>query len=424
MSGHEDFEQLCALAATGDLTAEEFVRLRQHLHECSMCRDAYSEFHGLIYDGLAKLAPPPRPSWFAGRFGLKARLLDRIRREGIEVPRSTPAEFKRVLIPAAMTAGIFISAFAGYSWRGMHIPAPPPPEAGSKPSDGELAALTRRVGDLEQQLAAARSFAAPPPDPQPTADVARKRELTDEISALRHDYQTALQAKQRLEDSAAALSLQIERLSTELRAAHAESAGLKEKVRETEVLLARAQQDLEPLRIARGTDTRIIAQQQARLEELAARVREQSETVQREQELLAAGKDIRDLMSARNLRIVDVQDVGAPGTKRSIPGRIFYTQGKSLIFYAYDLQNRGNLEKVSFQVWGKRDGRSQPARSLGILYVDDAAQKRWVMKFEDPDVLAQIDQVFVTAEPRGGSSRPTGKQLLSAAFLNDQANHP
>jgi len=82
------------------------------------------------------------------------------------------------------------------------------------------------------------------------------------------------------------------------------------------------------------------------------------------------------------------------------------------------------VEKVAFQVWGKRDGRSQPARSLGIFYVDDSAQKRWVMKFEDPDVLTQIDQVFVTAEPAGGSRQPTGKQLLTAAFLNEAPNHP
>jgi hypothetical protein len=421
VSGHEDFEQLCALAATGDLTVEEFARLRQHLYECSICRAAYREFHGLICNGLTGLAPAPRPRWFAGGFGLKPRFLDRMRKEGIELPRSNGAALRRVVIPAAVTACILVSAFAGYWLRGLNISAPAPEEVRSKPPGGELAALTGRVSDLERQLAEARAFVSPPTNPQPAADLARQRKLTDEINAL---HQTALQGKQRLEESAGALSSEIERLGAELRSSHAESAGLKEKLRETELRLARANQDLEPQRIARDADTRTTAQQQARLEELAARVREQSETIQRERELIAAGKDIRDLMGARNLRIVDVQDVGAPGTKRSIPGRIFYTQGKSLIFYAYDLQNRGNVEKTAFQVWGKRDGRSQPARSLGILYVDDAAQKRWVMKFEDPDVLAQIDQVFVTAEPRGGSSRPTGKQLLSAAFLNDQANHP
>ena len=93
-------------------------------------------------------------------------------------------------------------------------------------------------------------------------------------------------------------------------------------------------------------------------------------------------------------------------------------------FYAYDLHNKGNVTKGDFQVWGKREGRSQPPRSLGILYVDDSTTNRWVLKFEDPGVLAQIDQVFVTVEPPGGSMRPTGKQLLAAAFLNEEPNHP
>jgi hypothetical protein len=50
------------------------------------------------------------------------------------------------------------------------------------------------------------------------------------------------------------------------------------------------------------------------------------------------------------------------------------------------------------------------AVSLGIFYVDDQKQNRWVLKFEDPRVLAEIESVFVTVEPQGGSARPTGLQ--------------
>jgi len=73
---------------------------------------------------------------------------------------------------------------------------------------------------------------------------------------------------------------------------------------------------------------------------------------------------------------------------------------------------------------GQKEGRSQPPRSLGIFYVDDSTQDRWVLKFEDPDVLEQIDQVFVTVEPASGSKQPTGRPFLSAAFLNEPPNHP
>lgn len=49
---------------------------------------------------------------------------------------------------------------------------------------------------------------------------------------------------------------------------------------------------------------------------------------------------------------------------------------------------------------------------LGLLYKDDANQKRWVLKFNDAKTISQIDAVFVTVEPEGGSARPSGKPLL------------
>jgi len=60
---------------------------------------------------------------------------------------------------------------------------------------------------------------------------------------------------------------------------------------------------------------------------------------------------------------------------------------------------------------------------LGIFYVDDQKQNRWVLKFDDPDVLTEIDSVFVTVEPPGGSAKPTGHKLLYA-YLKANPNHP
>ena len=112
-------------------------------------------------------------------------------------------------------------------------------------------------------------------------------------------------------------------------------------------------------------------------------------------------------MGARNLHVVDVGDVDTKGKEQQAFGRVFYTEGKSLIFYAFDLGNR-TTAKRSFQVWGARVPAQGRAKSLGILYVDDQKQNRWVLKFDDPDVLAEIDSVFVTIEPPGGSAKPTG----------------
>jgi hypothetical protein len=61
--------------------------------------------------------------------------------------------------------------------------------------------------------------------------------------------------------------------------------------------------------------------------------------------------------------------------------------------------------------------------NLGIFYEDNAAKKRWVLKCDSPKELAEIDAVFVTVEPQGGSHEPSGKPLLFA-YLKIDANHP
>ena len=49
--------------------------------------------------------------------------------------------------------------------------------------------------------------------------------------------------------------------------------------------------------------------------------------------------------------------------------------------------------------------------------------QRWVLKADDPRSLEDIDAVFVTVEPNGGSPHPSGKQLLFA-YLRVSPNHP
>jgi hypothetical protein len=65
----------------------------------------------------------------------------------------------------------------------------------------------------------------------------------------------------------------------------------------------------------------------------------------------------------------------------------------------------------------------EQALSLGVFYEDNVAKKRWVLKASDPKTLEDIDAVFVTVEPGGGSLHPRGKQLLFA-YLRVNPNHP
>jgi hypothetical protein len=119
-----------------------------------------------------------------------------------------------------------------------------------------------------------------------------------------------------------------------------------------------------------------------------------------------------------------VHDVAGTGKTDKTYGRVFYTKGKSLIFYAYDLDAQpGVRDTSSFQAWGRRGPDKAQALNLGMFYEDNASKKRWVLKAEDPKTLADIDAVFVTVEPTGGSHHPSGKQLLFA-YLRVNPNHP
>jgi len=155
-----------------------------------------------------------------------------------------------------------------------------------------------------------------------------------------------------------------------------------------------------------------------------AQLTDQQDTIEQQQELLAHDRNIRELMGVRDLYIAEVYDVADQGRTKKAFGRLFYTKGKSLIFYAYDLDQQKGLKNASaFQAWGRRGTNWKQATNLGVFYEDNTAKKRWVLRFDDPKKLAQIDAVFVTVEPNGGSAKPSGKPLLFA-YLKIDSNHP
>ena len=171
-------------------------------------------------------------------------------------------------------------------------------------------------------------------------------------------------------------------------------------------------------------ETKLVADQ-VRLRDLEQGLKETSASLDQDRQLLSLGHDVTDLMGARNLHIVDVADTDSRGKTRPAFGRIFFTEGKSLIFYAYDL-NEAKMQKANYQyqVWAKKEGPNRQARRLGIFYSDDKAQRRWVFKCDDAKILQEIDSVFVTfGRPDGDPSHPEGSSLMYA-YLRGQPNHP
>jgi hypothetical protein len=197
---------------------------------------------------------------------------------------------------------------------------------------------------------------------------------------------------------------------------------LKQQLEAARARETRIEAELEKVR---GTDEAVTMAQQQEIQELNSKVAAKSASLDREKEMLGAGREIRDLIAARNLHIIDVYDTNSEGKTSRAFGRVFYTEGKSLVFYAYDLHTHSaNAAKFAFYVWGKRDGSPNNVKSLGQMSKDDQAQKRWALTVTDPKILAEIDSVFITLEPAAADgTKPSGKPLLSA-YLGSPANHP
>ena len=292
----------------------------------------------------------------------------------------------------------------------------------------DMAAMSQRFsqqGNPERSAAQeGQPEGQPPLTTAPPSVAAAPRLVTDaELAKVRNDSAAAEARSKALQEQLQAAASELESFRAQQEQVSGSRNQLEKKLAEAELAITRASDELQKIRQRSTDDAATVAAQSREIRELSGKLASQSETLERETTLLAASRDIHDLMGARNLHIVDVLDIDSKGKDRRAFGRVFYTEEKSLIFYAFDLGDRATARRnASFQAWGARGPAQNPAQNLGIFYVDDQRQNRWVLKFEDPRILAEIDSVFVTVEPQGGSARPTGRKFLYA-YLKANTNH-
>jgi len=200
---------------------------------------------------------------------------------------------------------------------------------------------------------------------------------------------------------------------------------LTTELQTTRASQAKAEEALQQLKSERESDQAAMQTQNREIRSLNEKLQEQMSQKERDRDVLEAELRLRELVGARNLHIVDVYDTDSNGKTKKGVGRVFYTQGRSLVFYAYDLStSRSETGKYAYYVWGHREGNDESVRNLGSLNPDDVSQKRWMLKVNDGKALSDIDRVFVTLEQNGRVDlRPHGKKLLSA-YLGSPANHP
>ena len=403
---HSRFEELAALSAGGYLSAEELGELREHVQTCEQCAEAEAEFIEVVRSGLPLTQSPMREFLDRARHkpekGARERFLQQARREGIvfssaidrrlEGPNWHVGLIAGVAGAAALTTAIAMAVL--YPKIASHQPV-------IVPSQAQVEELKRENLDLRAKLARQQ----PPASTQSPEIDGLREQLQAEVKAAESNAQAADQLRQEMQQETA------------------RNAQLLTEIQDRDKLLADAKAELTSLEKKRGEDQASTVALQTRVNELSEQLRTANASLDMERQLLAQGKEVRDLMGARQLHVVDVRDTDPTGKPGKAFGRVFLTEGKSLIFYAFDLNDTKLADaKHTFQVWGQEESKPASVRSLGFLYVDDKAQRRWALKVDDPKLVSEIDSVFVTVEPAGGGKKPSGQRMLYA-YLGE-ANHP
>jgi hypothetical protein len=429
-SPHDEFLALCALSTSGELTEEERTRLQEHLAVCPSCGEALKQYEAVVSKTLPALAPDPEsvesdPSWSQEQ--AEAALFQRLALEeelgtdrGGADGDSASKAIGRVPLSASQAtwrnvwtlcaAGVLLCIALGVSAyrvgirRGVKTAAITPPA-----SQDHTPALEQQVSDAGHEREVLR------------AEMAQRDRM---IADLRHQIEQQSIEMGRMKIAQSQLETDLQSGQAGRQALLQERSDVSQKFDAAQAKTQSLQDKLDSIERQSSEDKQRATALEAKVADLNRLLHDRETTIDQQQELLAHDRDIRDLMGARDLYIAEVYDVERTGETKKPYGRVFYTKGKSLIFYAYDLDQQAGVKNASsFQAWGRRGPDRQQALNLGVFYVDNASKKRWVLRFDDPKALAQIDAVFVTVEPNGGSRKPSNKSLLFAS-LHIDANHP
>jgi len=435
MGSHEDFLELCAAAVAGELSLEEQARLDAHVAGCADCRRAMSEYETAARTGVAALAQEfaSKDEAVDGSWSVESaekaffKRLDK--EQGDQAPKRInydPSEHPKV-------GKRFTYRPSQIRWREIWMPF----------AAAVLLALALGVAAYRTGIRQGTDAARTAPQPAKASEGSLEERASDAGYERAQLEATLAENAKLIEDLKRQLAEQI-RVVNFLKSSDGAAARSQENPQSTsdamvtrsgelataQGKLAELQKTVEVATAQRDENARQAATLEAKVNELTQLVREREQALDQKdtevakgQELLEHDRDIRELMGARQLYVADIRDVTGAGTDKTY-GRVFYTKGKSIIVYAFDLDAQPGLQNArSFQAWGRRGPDKEQALSLGIFYEDNIGKKRWVLKSNDAKTLQDIDAVFVTAEPNGGSHHPTGKQLLFA-YLRVSPNHP
>lgn len=434
---HEHSFELCALATTGTLTDSEWSQLKSHLSECGDCAELLQKYREIARTGMPLLISEESVKDHDGQESwtpevAKEELFARIAR-GEQVgwshdpalaaqrsERRTLWSYFRisswpVAFRYATSFAVAAIAIGSVYYFGMNN-GQKLARAGARSSLGEASGLEKQIERLKQEKASL--------DEQLNTRNTQIEALAKQVETARADLAKLKALQRQTDQNLQQQSTALSEAQTQNNSVVTERDAIAHKLQDSESSLVSMKTALEGLRQERTADLLHTTSLETRIADLAARLKKQDDLSAVDAQLLTSDRDIRELMGARDLYIADVFDVDPNGRTERPFGRVFYTRHKSLIFYAFDLDKQRGVRNVStFQAWGRRGLRDDHPVNMGIFYLDSETNRRWVLKFDNPDTLDRIETVFVTVEPKGGSQEPRGRAFLVAS-LRSQPNHP
>ena len=421
MDRHEEFLELCALSTSGELTTAEQETLARHLKDCADCRKAIQQFEAVVDRAVPALSPHlgddcRTPLTCSAAALTEARLFERLSRE--KGSSSEPSNGAPTFVQATSASRKSLERLESYL----------PYAAGIILIVTFGMVLLRKdhqhVADIVQSSENGQATVVPNHGDSDGTNEQQLAERDKVISNLRTQVQRQSAELASLRAREQDLRNHVQVTEAEKNRSVAERDTLAQKADAAETSLLKLQKDLDVAVQAREGDTLRSSTIEGKLAEASTLLGDRDRTIGQLQSLLDHDRDIRELMGARDLYIAEVYDVARSGEMQKPCGRVFLTKGKSLIFYAYDLDEAPGLKNGStFQAWGSLGPDRQQALNLGDFYEDNVAKKRWIVRSDDAKTLKQIQAVFVTIEPKGGSDKPSGKPFLFA-YLRADPNHP
>lgn len=392
MANHEHYAELCAgataaVAHSGQLSEDEWRELIEHLPSCAECQALIGDFAEVSFN----LTQRSNAVGTSANTSLRLRLHPgkKSPQRITVVPSNACTEpqlgGRRRNASRMIWVGLAVAASMAVCFAaGLRV-------AGYRDRPG----VPTQAGDMH-----------PSATPDPAAVLVEENtRLAARLSAAEQRATDALIESRSTESKLNSRVAELEGANAELTRRESDAASQS----------AQLQTDLGNLRSENEANHNSVVRAEAEVADRRVELKRISTQLEDEKRKNASLTEAQDFLENPDSRVLPIYDHDENG--QVLSGRLLYTPGRELVFYAYNLPSGVTKgAEIALCVWGEKPATHEPIRNLGVLRADSNKAGRWKLEFHDPNVLAKIDSVFVTAERSSTVVEPHGKKMFQASL--------